>query len=56
MNADSVTMLADDAIKQKYIPLGILAAGSTPDELAARNAADVLRWGPIIKEAGIKGE
>jgi tripartite-type tricarboxylate transporter receptor subunit TctC len=56
MNADSVTMLADDAIKQKYIPLGILAAGSTPDELAARNAAEVARWGPIIKEAGIKGE
>jgi tripartite-type tricarboxylate transporter receptor subunit TctC len=56
MNADSVTMLADDAIKQKYIPLGILAAGSTPDELAARNAADVARWAPIIKEAGIKGE
>jgi tripartite-type tricarboxylate transporter receptor subunit TctC len=56
MNADSVTMLADDAIKQKYIPLGILAAGSTPDELAARNAAEVARWAPIIKEAGIKGE
>jgi tripartite-type tricarboxylate transporter receptor subunit TctC len=56
MNADSVTMLADDAIKQKYIPLGILAAGSTPGELAARNAVEVARWGPIIKEAGIKGE
>jgi tripartite-type tricarboxylate transporter receptor subunit TctC len=30
--------------------------GSTPDELAARNAADFARWGPIIKEANIKGE
>jgi tripartite-type tricarboxylate transporter receptor subunit TctC len=56
MNADTVTALADDAIKQKYIPLGILAAGSTPEELAAKNAADVARWAPIIKEAGIKGE
>jgi tripartite-type tricarboxylate transporter receptor subunit TctC len=56
MNADTVTALADDAIKQKYIPLGILAAGSTLEELAAKNAADVARWAPIIKEAGIKGE
>jgi tripartite-type tricarboxylate transporter receptor subunit TctC len=56
MNADTVTALADDAIKQKYIPLGILAASSTPEELAAKNAADVARWAPIIKEAGIKGE
>jgi tripartite-type tricarboxylate transporter receptor subunit TctC len=56
MNADSVTILSDPAVKQKFIPLGIVAAGSTPDELAARNAADVARWAPIIKEANIKGE
>jgi len=37
-------------------PLGIVVAGSTPDALAARNAADVARWAPIIKEANIKGE
>ena len=56
MSADTVALLKDDAIKQKFIPLGIVASGSTPEELGARNAADVARWGPIIKAAGIKGE
>jgi len=31
-------------------------ASSTPQELAARNAAEVVRWAPIIKAAGVKGE
>ncbi len=56
LNASTVTMLSDDATKQKFIPLGIAAASSTPEELAAKNAADVTRWAPIIKAAGIKGE
>ncbi len=56
LNAASVTMLAEDATKQKFIPLGIAAASSKPEELAAENAADVARWTPIVKEAGIKGE
>ena len=49
-------MLDDAAIKAKFEPLGIVAAGSTSEELAARNAADAARWAPIIKEAHIKGE
>jgi tripartite-type tricarboxylate transporter receptor subunit TctC len=56
LNAASVTMLAEDATKQKFIPLGIAAASSTAEQLTAKNAADVARWTPIIKEAGIKGE
>jgi tripartite-type tricarboxylate transporter receptor subunit TctC len=56
INGDSVAMLSDPAIRQKFEPLGVLAAGSTADELAAMNAADVARWGPIIKAANIKGE
>jgi tripartite-type tricarboxylate transporter receptor subunit TctC len=56
LNAATVAMLSEDATKQKFIPLGIVATSSTPEELAAKNAADVARWGPIIKEAGIKGE
>ena len=56
INAASATMLAEDDTKQKFVPLGIVAASSTPEELAARNAADVALWAPIIKDAGIKGE
>jgi len=56
MNADAATMLNDPAIKQKFEPLGILAHGSTPEELAAMNAGDVTHWAPIIKAANIRGE
>jgi tripartite-type tricarboxylate transporter receptor subunit TctC len=56
MNADCVAMLSEPTIKQKFEPLGILAIGSTPEQLAAMNAGDVAHWAPIIKEANIRGE
>jgi tripartite-type tricarboxylate transporter receptor subunit TctC len=56
MNVDMVSMLSEPAIKQQYEPLGVLAQGSTPAELAAKNAGDVALWEPIIKEANIKVE
>jgi tripartite-type tricarboxylate transporter receptor subunit TctC len=56
INADMITMLGQPAVKEKFAPLGILAQGSTPEELAAKNAADVALWEPIIKEANIKVE
>jgi tripartite-type tricarboxylate transporter receptor subunit TctC len=56
MNVNCVAMLSEPAIKDKYVTLGISAAGSTPEELAAMNAADVARWGPLIKAENIRGE
>jgi tripartite-type tricarboxylate transporter receptor subunit TctC len=56
MNGDCVAMLGEAAVKAKFEPLGIIAAGSTPQQLAAMNVADATRWAPIIKEANIKGE
>jgi tripartite-type tricarboxylate transporter receptor subunit TctC len=56
INADMVAMLGEPAIKEKYKVLGVLAKGSTPAELAARNKADKALWAPIIKEANIKVE
>jgi tripartite-type tricarboxylate transporter receptor subunit TctC len=56
MNADMVAMLSEPAIKQKFEPLGVLAQGSTPAELVAKNQGDAALWGPIIKDANIKVE
>ena len=56
MNADMIAMLSEPAIKQKFEPLGVLAQGSTPGELVAKNQADAALCGPIIKEANIKVE
>jgi tripartite-type tricarboxylate transporter receptor subunit TctC len=56
MNSDCVAMLNDPTVKQRYEPLGIVAAGSSPEQLAAMNVSDVTHWAPIIKAANIKGE
>lgn len=56
INADVRTMLAEPAIKARLAPLGIEAAGSTPEQLAADAKSETELWGPVIKTAGIKGE
>jgi tripartite-type tricarboxylate transporter receptor subunit TctC len=56
INTDTIAMLREAEVKQKFEDLGIIAEGSTPEQLAARNAADFARWTPIIKAAGIRGE
>jgi tripartite-type tricarboxylate transporter receptor subunit TctC len=56
MNTDMVAMLSEPAIKARFEVLGVVAAGSTPEELATKARADAELWGPIIRAANIKGE
>jgi tripartite-type tricarboxylate transporter receptor subunit TctC len=56
MNADTVALLRERTIQERFDPLGITAKSSTPAEMAARMRADAELWGPIIKAANIKGE
>ena len=55
MNADTVAALNDPATKQKLESLGVVVKGSTPAELAAFLKAEMDKWGPVIKAAGISG-
>jgi tripartite-type tricarboxylate transporter receptor subunit TctC len=41
-------------VKQRYAALGAAVVGSTPNELATFLKAEMDRWGPVIKAAGIK--
>ena len=54
INADTVTALADPAIKGRLEHLGYTVGGSTADELAAHLQSEIDKWGPIIKAAGIR--
>jgi tripartite-type tricarboxylate transporter receptor subunit TctC len=56
LNADAVAALNTPAVKQRYAQLGATVVGSTPTELAAHLKAEMERWGPIIKAAGIKAD
>ena len=56
LHTDAITALNTPAVKQRYAQLGATVVGSTPAELAAHLKAEMERWGPIIKAAGIKVE
>jgi tripartite-type tricarboxylate transporter receptor subunit TctC len=53
LHADTVAALGDSATRQKLEEMGVVAVASTPGELSAQFQADMLKWGPVIKDAGI---
>jgi tripartite-type tricarboxylate transporter receptor subunit TctC len=53
MSADTATVLAEPAIKARLEQLGLVVVGSTPEELGRFHKAEMDKWGPVIKEAGI---
>jgi tripartite-type tricarboxylate transporter receptor subunit TctC len=48
-----VAALNDPATKERLEQLGVLVVGSTPEQLAAFLKAEMDKWAPVIKEAGI---
>jgi tripartite-type tricarboxylate transporter receptor subunit TctC len=48
-----VAALNDQATKERLEQLGVLVVGSTPEQLAAFLKAEMDKWAPVIKEAGI---
>lgn len=54
MNADTVAVLREPAIKARLDKLGVIVVGSTPEALGAHLKAEMAKWGPVIKAANIK--
>jgi tripartite-type tricarboxylate transporter receptor subunit TctC len=53
MHADTVAALTNPATKERLEQLGVVVVGSSPAELAAFLKAEMDKWAPVIKEAGI---
>ena len=53
IHADTVTAVADPAVKGRLEQLGLFVVGGSPSELGAYLKAEMIKWGPVIKEAGI---
>ena len=49
----TVTALRDPALKANFDKIGMVAVGSTPEELAALLTAEMEKWRPVIKQAHI---
>ena len=56
MTADTRKVLAEPATKAKLEGFGLRVIGSTAEELAKLFKADMDKWGPLIKAAGLKAE
>ena len=59
LNAAVVAALADPGVREKFATLGQdipPSAQQTPEALAAQHKAEIAKWWPIIKAAGIKAE
>lgn len=54
LHRDAVAALNHPPVKTRYAQLGATVVGSTPAELATFLQAEIDRWGPVIKAAGIK--
>ena len=55
MNADTVAALNDPATKQKLELLGVVVQARRRPSLRAFLKAEMDKWGPVIKAAGISG-
>jgi tripartite-type tricarboxylate transporter receptor subunit TctC len=53
IHIDTVTALRDPAVKANFDNIGMVAFGSTPEELAALLTAETEKWQPVIKQAHI---
>jgi tripartite-type tricarboxylate transporter receptor subunit TctC len=53
IHIDTVTALSNPAVKSKLENIGMVAVGSTPEDLAELVEAEMKKWRPVIKEANI---
>jgi len=53
LHADTVSALTDPSTRQKLEDMGVVVVASTPQELGDAVKADVAKWGPVIRDAGI---
>ena len=53
---DTLSALAHPTVKQRLEEIAMTVVTSTPIELAALLKSETAKWGPIIKEAGIRAD
>jgi tripartite-type tricarboxylate transporter receptor subunit TctC len=54
-SADTVAALAVPATRARLEDLGVVVIGSSPEGLGSHLRSEMEKWGPLIREAGIKG-
>jgi tripartite-type tricarboxylate transporter receptor subunit TctC len=56
LNAEMVRILRLPDVGEKLAAMGVEIIGNSPDEFARIIKSDVVRWGKVVRDAGIKAE
>jgi tripartite-type tricarboxylate transporter receptor subunit TctC len=56
LQKEIAAVLAEPEVRSRYEVLGIEPVGNTPEQFTAQIKADLARWEPVVKQAGIKVE
>jgi tripartite-type tricarboxylate transporter receptor subunit TctC len=56
LNQETVRYLRTAAAKERFFNAGLEIVASSPEQLAAAMKADMVRWGKVIADAGIKAD
>jgi tripartite-type tricarboxylate transporter receptor subunit TctC len=56
LNADVVAVLQTEDVRRRLTESGVLPVSSSPDAFSTYVAAELARWGKLIRANGIKAE
>jgi tripartite-type tricarboxylate transporter receptor subunit TctC len=56
LHREIVKIITLPAIQERFAALGFDTVGNTPEEAAALFKSESVRWGKVIREAGIKAQ
>jgi tripartite-type tricarboxylate transporter receptor subunit TctC len=56
LSQEIARLLARPEVKQRFLDAGAQTVGSTPEQFAATIKSEMLRWGKVIKDAGIRAD
>jgi tripartite-type tricarboxylate transporter receptor subunit TctC len=54
LHDEVIKILATDEIKDRIKTLGFDMIASTPEDFGAQMVSDVVRWGAVVKKAGVQ--
>jgi tripartite-type tricarboxylate transporter receptor subunit TctC len=56
LNREVASVLNKPAVKERFLSIGVETVGSSPQQLGQIITSDMVRWGKLIKDAGIRAD
>jgi tripartite-type tricarboxylate transporter receptor subunit TctC len=56
LNQEIVRIISAADVKEKFLSVGVETVGNSPGEFAAKVKSDIVKWGKVIKDVGIRAD